>query len=211
MKTFILKAMLCTMLASSTMAFANEAFDKDAQEYAKLHGVSIDEARQALNIELHRDDIIDLIENQYKGRLAGIYIENTPTYKIVVKLKGNGRNEKKEMVLGKALPNINVPVEFIYGAKTTKDVAKGQLQKAQRMAQQYFSNVQMVSFNDKTGLIGIEVNEQNTAETQSKIERLKQAWENPYADLNIVLVNYSIAPMSVFSYENTPVVDNLKH
>lgn len=206
MKAVISKALLCTILTYSTVVFANEAFDRDAQKYATLHGVSIDEAKKALNIELHRDNIIDLIETQYKGRLAGIYIENTPTYKIVVNLKGDGRNEKKEIALSKALPDINVPVEFVYGAKTTIDVARGQLQKAQKLAQQYLPGVQMVSYNEKTGQIDIEVNSQNTSEMQSKISQLQKSWKNPQLDLNIVFVSYSIKPMSV-AYGGTPVID----
>ncbi|MFB6348592.1 hypothetical protein ACFBZI_03905 [Moraxella sp. ZJ142] len=206
MKTMISKALLCAILIPSTATFANEAFDRDAQEYAILHGVGIDEAKKALNIELHRDDIISLIENQYKGRLAGIYIENTPTYTIVVKLKGSGRNEKKEIALDKTLPNINVPVEFIYGAKTTINVAKGQLQKAQNLAQQYLTGVQMVSYNEKTGQIDIEINAQNTDKMQSKINQLQKAWKNPHLDLNIIFVGYSVKPMAI-AYGGTPVVD----
>lgn len=156
---------------------------------------------------MHKDDIIDLIENEYKGRLAGIYIENQPTYKIVVKLKDNGKNQKKEMAVSNALPNINVPVEFVYGAKSTKDVAKGQLQKAQKLAQQYLDNVQMVSYNERTGKIDIEIKGENNQQTQDKINQLQKAWKNPHLDLNVIFVNYSISTMRAIAHGGTHIVD----
>lgn len=207
MKPVFFKTLLCTTLVLSSMVFANENQDMDAQEYATRNGVSIEEAKKALDIEMHKDDIIDLIENEYKGRLAGIYIENQPTYKIVVKLKGNGKNQKKEMAVSNALPNINVPVEFVYGAKSTKDVAKGQLQKAQKLAQQYLDNVQMVSYNERTGKIDIEIKGENNQQTQDKINQLQKAWKNPHLDLNVIFINYSISTMSAITHGGTHVVD----
>lgn len=207
MKPVFFKTLLCTTLVLSSMVFANENQDMDAQEYATRNGVSIEEAKKVLDIEMHKDDIIDLIENEYKGRLAGIYIENQPTYKIVVKLKGNGKNQKKEMAVSNALPNINIPVEFVYGAKSTKDVAKGQLQKAQKLAQQYLDNVQMVSYNERTGKIDIEIKGENNQQTQDKINQLQKAWKNPHLDLNVIFVNYSISTMSAIAHGGTHVVD----
>ncbi|OOR91767.1 hypothetical protein B0181_02640 [Moraxella caviae] len=205
MKAIISKALLCVILTSSTISLANEGFDKDVQEYAKIHDVGINEAKKALTIELHRDGIIDLIENQYKGRLAGIYIENKPTYKIVVRLTGDGVNQTTRLPI-KNQTNISVPVELIYGAKATRDVAREQLKKAKKLAQQYLTNVQMVGFNEKTGQINVEVKGKNTDETQAKINQLLEAWKNPNVDLNIVFVNYSIVPMAM-AYGGVPVAD----
>ena len=195
--------LLATLLGLSLPALA-DINNKDVEEYAKINNVSIQEANRALNIEANKEALIDEIESQYNGRIAGIYIENSPTYKIVVKLKGNGNNEKKEL----AVKNVagSVPVEFQYGAKETKEVAKGQIQKAQKLAQSYFSTVQLVSYNERTGNIDIEINEKSSPDILNKINELKASWKNPKIDLNVVLVNYTIQPMAL-AYGGTPVID----
>ncbi len=117
------------------------------------------------------------------------------------------KTRKKEMTVSNALPNINVPVEFVYGAKSTKDVAKEQLQKAQKLAQQYLGNVQMVSYNERTGKIDIEIKGENNQQTQDKINQLQKAWKNPHLDLNVIFVNHSISTMSAVAHGGTHVVD----
>ena len=182
---------LVTLMSLSIPAFA-DINDKDVQEYAKINNVSNQEASRALNIEANKEQLIDEIEAQYKGRIAGIYIENSPTYKIIVKLKGNGNNEKKEL----AIKNVvgSVPVEFQYGAKETREVAKGQIQKAQKLAQNYFSTVQLVSYNERTGNIDIEINEKSSPNVLNKINEIKSSWKNPNIDLNVILVSFDILP-----------------
>lgn len=183
---------LASLLAVSFPAFAN-IHDKEIAEYAKLNNVSTQESSRALHIEANKESLIDTIEAQYSGRIAGIYVENTPTYKVIVKLKGNGNNEKKELTI-KNLAGA-VPVEFRYGAKETREVAKGQIDKAKKLAQTYFSNVQLVSYNERTGNIDIEINDKSSESVTNKINELKGAWKNPKIDLSIVLVNYKLKPM----------------
>lgn len=204
MKKVILASIL---MLSTSLAFADQDLSKDIQSYAQMNNVTIDEANRALQIEAHKEELLKIIEDEYKGRIAGIYIKNSPEYKIVVRLKGNGSNKKRELSIENSLPGIKVPVEFEYGAKATREVAKGQLQKAQKLAEEYFSTVQIVSYNDITGNIDIEVNEELSPEVSSKIDKLKQNWKNPNVDINVVLVNYSIVPTAL-AYGGTPVVNN---
>ena len=200
------RILLSLLLAASTSAFADSSEKKDAYLYAEANNVSISEADRALTIEANTDALIDKINNEFKGRVAGIYVEHTPEYKIIVKLKGNGKNEKRELKIDAAIPNNEIPVEFQYGAKVTKEAGKGQMKKAGALAKNYFSTVRMVSYNEITGEIDIEIKEKSSPEVQSKIQELKKSWKNPNVPINVILVSYSIVPMAL-AHGGTPVID----
>ena len=178
----------------------------DIESYSKRNKVSIEEATKAFKIQANKDEVIKIIEDEYKGRIAGIYVENTPSYKIIVRLKGNGKNEKKEISLKKSLPDITVPVEFIYGAKETKEAAKGQIDKAQKLAQQYFKDVQTVGYNEATGNIDIKVKAKSNPDLAEKTTARQNNWKNPNVPLNVIPVNWSISPMAL-AYGGTPIVE----
>lgn len=59
-----------------------------SNEYIKDHRVSLQEAQKRLAIQDAKAPLIEQIKQNYKERLAGIYVEHDPTYKIIVRLKG---------------------------------------------------------------------------------------------------------------------------
>lgn len=191
------KLLALTILISSSYTFAvsNEGFEQDIRSYSLLHGVSTAEANKALFLEANRDSALDAIEEKFKGRIAGIYVENSPTYKIVVRVKGYGQNEKRNVAVGNAISKSDLPIEIQYGAKETRENAKGQLDKAAKLASKYFSKVQTVSYNEKNGNIVVEVKGKSTAENLKKVDQVKAAWNNPNLPLEINLVNWSIKPL----------------
>lgn len=203
MKKILLGSLL---LAFSLPTFASDDLSMDIESYSKRNKVSIEEATKAFKIQANKDEVIKIIEDEYKGRIAGIYVENTPSYKIIVRLKGNGKNEKKEISLKKSLPDITVPVEFIYGAKETKEAAKGQIDKAQKLAQQYFKDVQTVGYNEATGNIDIKVKAKSNPDLAEKTTAIQNNWKNPNVPLNVIPVNWSISPMAL-AYGGTPIVE----
>ncbi|QSB53982.1 hypothetical protein I6J48_17665 [Acinetobacter calcoaceticus] len=191
------KILALTILISSSYTFAvsNEGFEQDIRSYSLLHGVSTAEANKALFLEANRDSALDAIEEEFKGRIAGIYVENSPTYKIVVRVKGYGQNEKRNIVVGNAISKTNLPIDIQYGAKEIRENAKGQLDKAAKLASKYFSKVQTVGYDEKSGNIYVRVNGKQTTENQRKIDQVKAAWNNPNLPLEINLVNWSIKPL----------------
>ncbi|MGN2483659.1 hypothetical protein [Acinetobacter calcoaceticus] len=191
------KILALTILISSSYTFAvsNEGFEQDIRSYSLLHGVSTAEANKALFLEANRDSALDAIEEEFKERIAGIYVENSPTYKIVVRVKGYGQNEKRNIVVGNAISKTNLPIDIQYGAKETREVAKGQLDKAAKLASKYFSKVQTVGYDEKSGNIYVRVNDKQTTENQRKIDQVKAAWNNPNLPLEINLVNWSVKPL----------------
>ncbi len=56
---------------------------------------------------------------------------------------------KRNIAVGNTISKSNLPIEIQYGAKETREVAKGQLNKAAKIASKYFSKVQTVSYNEK--------------------------------------------------------------
>lgn len=169
--------------------------EQEVRSYSLLHGVSTAEANKALFLEANRDSALDAIEKEFKGRIAGIYVENSPTYKVVVRVKGYGQNEKRNIVVGNAISKGDLPIDIQYGAKETREAAKEQLDKATKLANKYFSKVQTVGYDEKNGIIYVHVNGKQSTENQRKIDQFQAAWNNPNLPLEIHLVNWSIKPL----------------
>ncbi|WP_228137065.1 S1 family peptidase [Acinetobacter sp. V2] len=191
------KILALTILISSSCTFAasNEGIEQDIHSYSLLHGVSTAEANKALFLEANRDSALEVIEKEFKGRIAGIYIESSPTYKIVVRVKGYGQNEKRNVAVGNAISKSNLPIDIQYGAKETREVAKGQINKAQKLVKNYFNTIQTISYNEKNGNIIVEVKGKSTTENLKKVDQVQSLWKNPNLPIEIKFVNWTIKPL----------------
>ncbi|HEN9575817.1 hypothetical protein NQ820_10915 [Acinetobacter baumannii] len=191
------KILTLTILISSSCAFAtsNEGIKQDVRSYSLLHGVSTAEANKALFLEANRDSALDAIEKEFKGRIAGIYVENSPTYKIVVRVKGYGQNEKRNIVVGNAISKGDLPIDIQYGAKETREEARVQINKALKLVKNYFKNIQTVSYNEKNGNIVVEVKGKSTVENLKKVDQVQSLWKNPNLPIEIKFVNWTIKPL----------------
>lgn len=183
------------ILSSCTFAASNEGIEQDVRNYSLLHGVSTAEANKALFLEANRDSALDAIEEEFKGRIAGIYIENLPTYKIVVRVKGYGQNEKRNIVAGKAISKDDLPIDIQYGAKETREEARVQINKVLKLVKNYFKNIQTVSYNEKNGNIVVEVKGKSTFENLKKVDQVQSLWKNPNLPIEIKFVNWTIKPL----------------
>ncbi|HFD2162958.1 TPA: hypothetical protein ACF2EX_003769, partial [Acinetobacter baumannii] len=181
--------------SSCTFAASNEGIEQDVRSYSLLHGVSTAEANKALFLEANRDSALDAIEEEFKGRIAGIYIENLPTYKIVVRVKGYGQNEKRNIVVGKAISKDDLPIDIQYGAKETREEARVQINKVLKLVKNYFKNIQTVSYNEKNGNIVVEVKGKSTVENLKKVDEIQSLWKNPNLPIEIKFVNWTIKPL----------------
>ena len=88
-----------------------EALADDAIQYAALFGVSPDEALRRLRLQQSTVAATDAIRSEFADRLAGISIEHSPDYRIVVLLTGLER-------VGDRIAD-GVPIVFRTGAKAT--------------------------------------------------------------------------------------------
>lgn len=82
----------------------------------------------------------------------------------MVRVKGYGQNEKRNIVVGNAISKSDLPIDIQYGAKETREIAKGRINKAQKLVKNYFNTIQTVSYNEKNGNIVVEVKGKSTAE-----------------------------------------------
>ncbi|EOQ64395.1 hypothetical protein F935_01162 [Acinetobacter calcoaceticus ANC 3811] len=187
-----------TILISSSCTFAasNEGIEQDIYSYSLLHDVSTAEANKALFLEANRDSALDAIEKEFKGSIAGIYIESSPTYKIVVRVKGYGQNEKRNIVVGNAISKGDLPIDIQYGAKETREEARSQINKAQQLVKNYFNTIQTVSYNEKNGNIVVEVKGKSNVENLKKVDRVQSLWKNPNLPIEIKFVNWTIKPLA---------------
>ena len=94
-----------------------DALAQDAAEYAKQFSVTIAEATRRLTAQELSVPITDELAEKYRDRLAGIAIEHTPEYRIIVYLVGDQPVREKLFDAG----GFNVPIAFRTGARVTRD------------------------------------------------------------------------------------------
>lgn len=201
-------ALLMISGASIASEDTNDLISSVAQEavnnYAEIYNVSADDAKKALLLEANQEVVLQDIENEFKGRLAGISIEHSP-YKMVVRVKGNGKNSKRIFNFNKN-PNsslsLDLPIEIIYGAKVSKNEAKGQVKKASNLVKNYFPSLVTTSYVEATGSIVAKV---NGKEDPILVEKVQREWKNPNLPLRIEFSNIKVSPLSS-TYGGTPIV-----
>jgi streptogrisin C len=94
-----------------------EALAQDAAEYARLYDVPLDQAVRRLRAQQESVAATDRIQASYRDRLAGIFIEHRPDYRMIVLLTGD------EPVAGTSVNagGMTVPIEFRTGAPASRD------------------------------------------------------------------------------------------
>lgn len=61
---------------------SEQALTTDAQHYARNYGVSLDEAKRRLLIMANSGPEIEALEQEFKGKIAGIYFDNRGEFKL---------------------------------------------------------------------------------------------------------------------------------
>ncbi|MEN8401123.1 S1 family peptidase [Acinetobacter towneri] len=176
------KILFAFLTLSATQVYAADnlltlGLSEQANQYIKNHRVSLQEAQKRLAMQAAKEPLIEQIKNQYKGRLAGIYIEHDPDYKIVVRLKGN---QPIQNFVGKVQSNIslfknidlNIPVEFQTGAVETLDEGLSRLKANIPNLKQLYPDLQATWYDEKTGEIGLLVYTEGNSNQSSLRQKL---------------------------------------
>ena len=95
---------------------AGAALAEDAGEYARQNGVDLPEAVRRLRAQEQSVTFTDRLAEIHKDRLAGISIEHSPEYRIVVLLTGDAPEPDQSLAAG----GMTVPVTFRTGASATQ-------------------------------------------------------------------------------------------
>ena len=104
-------ALITGKAAAQPVQTQSEALAEDAIQYAAAYAVTPDEAARRLRAQQASVAATDAIAREFAGRLAGISIEHSPEYRIVVLLTGS------EPVADRG--SDGVPIVFKTGAKAT--------------------------------------------------------------------------------------------
>jgi len=124
--TLLMIAAAIALLASGTataqrppahLQSTEEALAQDAGEYARAHGVALDEAERRLRALDETVAVTDRLQQLYRDRLAGIAIEHHPDFRIVVLLTGDAAVPDQAVEAGGMI----VPIVFRTGALATRD------------------------------------------------------------------------------------------
>lgn len=93
------------------------ALAQDAAEYARQFSVPQADAEQRLRAQQDSADDTARLAEKFRDRLAGVVVEHTPAYRIVVHLTGTAPVRDRTIRAG----GMKVPVVFQTGAKATRE------------------------------------------------------------------------------------------
>jgi len=124
-----------------------EALRQDAGEYARALGVSLDEAMRRLRAQEESVAATDRIREVYRARLAGISIEHSPEYRIVVLLTGEEPVPEQGLLAG----GMSVPIVFRAGAGATHDALVGAIRAHQAAIASLYPSARGMGVDGRTG------------------------------------------------------------
>ena len=100
---------------------SSEALAQDAAQYSAQHGVTASEAARRLRLQQTSVAATDAIRREFSSRLAGISMEHSPQFRIVVLLTGNAPVAERSAA--------GVPLVFRTGARATREQAIAAMRK----------------------------------------------------------------------------------
>ena len=119
-RCFLAAALLALGSAPASAAQVQQPVDalmQDAGEYAIRFGVPFDEALRRMRAQGASVPATDALRETYKDRWAGIAIEHSPNYRIVVLLTGTDPVADQSVMAG----GMVVPIVFRTGAPATRE------------------------------------------------------------------------------------------
>jgi hypothetical protein len=134
-------------IAQPHIQTAQEALAQDGAEYARRYGVPLDEAMRRLRAQQESVVATERLRQSYAGRLAGISIEHSPDYRIVVLLTGSEPVAPQTIFAG----GMAVPVLFRTGATATHDQLVAAIQEHQAAIRRLVPNSSGMGVDPRSG------------------------------------------------------------
>lgn len=123
------------------------AVRRDAEALAANRGISIGEAIKAVGAQDSIGDDIEALRREYGGRVAGVYFVYEPSYKMVVRLKGQAPVNRRLLKLADG----DVPVEFEIGALATAEELVAAYERNFAAIKQLLPTLQGLGTDERTG------------------------------------------------------------
>ncbi len=124
-----------------------EAFAADADAYAARYGILRSQAMQRLLAQEGSASATDALAAQYRDRLAGISIEHSPQFRIVVLLTGSEPVESTRVFAG----GMQVPIVFRTGASATREELVAAMTRHRDALRSAMPNAQGMGVDARTG------------------------------------------------------------
>jgi hypothetical protein len=149
--SFAAALVLITGIAYAQPVLTQEqALAEDAAQYAAQFGVTVDEALRRLKAQQDSVAATDGIAREFAGRLAGISIEHSPDYRVVVLLTGDQPAPDRS--------DSGVPIVFRTGAKATHAEAITALRKHLIDLRSDLPNARGAGYDQRTGEVVLLIN-----------------------------------------------------
>ena len=165
--TFIF--MVCT---ASSIANAQEPEPVEAAKaLAAMKNISVNEALNIINKDEKIADIVAMVRQNLKGKVSGVYAEYSPTFTLVVRIKGQENLATRAI---KTFSGNTIPIRFETGQENTVDELVSAYSNNVELIKRILPTVQSIGVNEETGRIVISVLEQDGRKTgiQEQINKL---------------------------------------
>ena len=126
---------------------SSEALAQDSAQYAARHGVDLAEANRRLRAQEESVAATDRLRTEFRDRLAGVSIEHSPDYRIVILLTGSEPVADRSIAAG----GMAVPVQFRTGAGATSEEIVEAMRRHQGALRRRFPNAQGMGADPRTG------------------------------------------------------------
>ena len=141
-----------------------EAMAQDAAEYARRYNVSLNIAVRRLRAQQDSVGITDELETTFRDRLAGIFIEHEPAFRIVVRLTGSDQVPDRTVVL----EGMNIPIVFQMGAPATRDRILAAIEQHQADIRATVSTPPGMGVDPKNGMLAVLVRARDVEQGDAK-------------------------------------------
>lgn len=127
--------------------------DQEAHTYSRTHGTTLGEAERRLQLQEELGSQVSKIRDEFKDTFAGMYLDNGPDYRIVVRLKGGAVIQDRLI----NLPSGQIKVAFKGGASATREELLKALEDNKEALRKMIPEIQGTGIDERTGEIVIYV------------------------------------------------------
>jgi len=164
-KIFIFSASVALGLGGMACVNAQEAgqtlqksFNRDAEFISHHYGLPLEDVQRQLRLQNSRGNLVENLREEFKERLAGIYIEHYPVDRIVVRLTGNLQIPGRELKIG----DDNLRIDFAHGQEHSTAVLESAINNNWDKLRRLFQELQGAGTDDRTGEVVLHIHVPDT-------------------------------------------------
>jgi len=162
MKSKIFALSTSIVLGLGGMACANaqdveqtsqKGFSGDAEFISRHYSLPLEDVQRQLRLQNSRGNLVENLREEFKNRLAGIYVEHYPVDRIVVRLTGNLQVPSRELKIG----DDNLRVDFVHGQEHRTIALENAINNNWDKLRSLFQELQGAGTDDRTGEVVLHI------------------------------------------------------